>query len=67
MCIRDSIPGGSRHDELRLDVPWMLHGHLHSPTPITGAGQVDVGVDPWGLKPVVKEELMETLMASGRD
>lgn len=34
--------------------------------PITGVGQVDVGVDPWGFKPVVKEELMETLMASGR-
>lgn len=63
---QDHIPGGSRHDELRLDVPWMLHGHLHSPTPITGVGQVDVGVDPWGFKPVVKEELMETLMASGR-
>ena len=32
----------SRHDELRLTVERLVHGHLHSATAITGRGQVDV-------------------------
>lgn len=55
----DHIPGGSRHDDLRLDMPLLLHGHLHSAAPVTGRGQVDVGVDPWGFKPVAEQKVME--------
>lgn len=58
---QDHIPGGSRHDELRLVVPLLLHGHLHSEKPVTGPGQVDVGQDPWGFKPVAEEEVMDVL------
>lgn len=60
----DHIPGGSRHDDLRLDMPLLLHGHLHSAAPVTGRGQVDVGVDPWGFKPVAEQKVMEVLMSS---
>lgn len=42
----------SRHDEVRLDVDLLVHGHLHSPQPITGWGLVDVGLDAWGMSPV---------------
>lgn len=42
----------SRHDEVRLDVDFLVHGHLHSPQPRSGYGLVDVGQDAWGMKPV---------------
>lgn len=51
----------SRYDSLRLDVPYVIHGHLHSAAPITGPGQVDVGVDAWGLRPAPYEEVMDLL------
>lgn len=58
-------PGmASRFDELRLNVPLLVHGHLHSPFPITGRGQVDVGVDAWALKPVPAEVVHTTLWDS---
>lgn len=49
----------SRHDPLRLDVPHLLHGHLHSATPVTAPGQVDIGVDAWDLAPVEESQVME--------
>lgn len=61
---QDHISGGSRHDELRLDVPFLLHGHLHSSEPITGPGQIDVGLDPWDLHPIAEEEAMEMLFST---
>ncbi|WP_074506938.1 metallophosphoesterase [Corynebacterium glutamicum] len=45
----------SRFDDLRLRVPLLVHGHLHSQFPMTGPGQVDVGVEAWGLKPAPRE------------
>lgn len=54
----------SRHDELRLNVGQLIHGHLHSNSPITGRGQVDVGVDAWGLRPVNEEDLRSALLRS---
>lgn len=48
----------SRHDPLRLDVPHLVHGHLHSIEPVTGPGQVDVGVDAWDLSPVRRKDVM---------
>lgn len=54
----------SRHDELRLNVPLLVHGHLHSAAPVTGPGQVDVGVDAWELSPVKQATLEETLFSS---
>lgn len=58
----------SRHDELRLDVPLLVHGHLHSDTPETGRGMVDVGVDAWNLRPVTQGRVQDVLFAdSGPD
>ncbi|HJC86128.1 MAG TPA: metallophosphoesterase family protein [Candidatus Corynebacterium faecigallinarum] len=51
----------SRHDNVRLNVPLLVHGHLHSPTPVTGPGMVDVGVDAWGLRPVSQARVQEIL------
>ena len=53
----------SRHDELRLDVPFLVHGHLHSAQPVTGQGQVDVGVDAWDLAPVKQSKVEELLFS----
>jgi calcineurin-like phosphoesterase family protein len=44
-----------RHPEVRLHDngrDWLLHGHLHSPTPYTGPRSFDVGMDAWNLRPV---------------
>ncbi|KGM19083.1 metallophosphoesterase [Corynebacterium auriscanis] len=54
----------SRHDELRLRVDRLIHGHLHSPVPITGRGQVDVGLDAWGMKPVSEDRVHTALLRS---
>ncbi|WP_080791534.1 metallophosphoesterase [Corynebacterium pacaense] len=54
----------SRFDELRLRVPLLVHGHLHSDFPVTGRGQVDVGVDAWDLRPVPVEVVHRTLSTS---
>lgn len=54
----------SRHDELRLTVERLVHGHLHSATAITGRGQVDVGLDAWNMAPVSEETVAATLLAS---
>ena len=51
----------SRHDELRLDVPQLVHGHLHSASPVTGPGMVDVGLDAWDLHPVPQARVQKTL------
>lgn len=61
---QDHVGMPSRYDDLRLTVPYLIHGHLHSTFPITGRGQVDVGVEGWGLKPVPQEILLETLWGS---
>lgn len=53
----------SRHDDVRLDVDWLVHGHLHSDTPATGPGQVDVGLDAWGLRPVAQPQVQELLFS----
>lgn len=55
-------PGmASRYDEVRLNVDYLVHGHLHSDDPDTGVGQVDVGLDAWGLKPVRHEDVEKVL------
>lgn len=51
----------SRFDELRLAVPYIVHGHLHSPVPQVEEGQVDVGLDAWELHPVRHEEVQGLL------
>ncbi|MGD7002115.1 metallophosphoesterase [Corynebacterium halotolerans] len=51
----------SRFDELRLEVPLLVHGHLHSAVPQVAEGQVDVGLDAWGLRPVRQEEVQDLL------
>ncbi len=51
----------SRHDDVRLDVDWLVHGHLHSDDPHTGPGQVDVGLDAWGLRPASQPEVQKLL------
>ncbi|RAV34668.1 metallophosphoesterase [Corynebacterium heidelbergense] len=51
----------SRYDELRLDVPLLVHGHLHSSRPVTGHGMVDVGVEAWDLHPVPAKVVQQTL------
>ncbi|ALC06495.1 hypothetical protein CDES_10600 [Corynebacterium deserti GIMN1.010] len=55
----------SRYDDLRLRVPLLVHGHLHSQFPMTGPGQVDVGMEAWGLRPtpqvMVAQKLWESL------
>lgn len=56
----------SRFDELRLTVPYLVHGHLHSSTPVTAPGQVDVGVEAWGLSPVSQHIVEQTLFESAR-
>lgn len=57
----------SRHDNLRLDVPWLVHGHLHSASPVTGPGMVDVGLDAWDLRPVDQAMVRTTLFGSVGD
>ncbi|MGO1949749.1 MAG: metallophosphoesterase family protein [Mycobacteriaceae bacterium] len=54
----------SRHDNVRLDVPLLVHGHLHSDSPVTGPGMVDVGVDAWDLHPVSQTQVQQTLFGS---
>ena len=61
---QDHVGMPSRYDDLRLTVPYLIHGHLHSTFPVTGRGQVDVGVEAWDLKPVPLEILRETLWGS---
>ncbi len=61
---QDHVGMASRYDDLRLTVPLLIHGHLHSKFPVTGRGQVDVGVEAWDLKPVPAEILRETLWES---
>lgn len=61
---QDHVGMPSRYDDLRLTVPYLIHGHLHSAFPVTGRGQVDVGVEAWDLKPVPLEILRETLWGS---
>ncbi|MFP7364309.1 metallophosphoesterase family protein [Corynebacterium callunae] len=55
----------SRYDELRLNVPLLIHGHLHSQFPMTARGQVDVGVEAWNLQPapehLVRQRLWDSL------
>lgn len=42
------------------DETLLLHGHIHSSKPVWGgAGQVDVGLDAWGLKPVSSKMLAD--------
>lgn len=54
----------SRNDNIRLDVPWLVHGHLHSASPVTGDGMVDVGLDAWGLRPVHQATVQDTLFGT---
>ncbi len=54
----------SRHDEIRLSAPHIVHGHLHSSHPIVGPGLVDVGLDAWELKPVAQDKVNDQLLAS---
>lgn len=61
---QDHVGMESRYDDLRLTVPLLIHGHLHSRFPVTGRGQVDVGVEAWNLQPVPRELLEETLWDS---
>ncbi|AGF73146.1 metallophosphoesterase [Corynebacterium halotolerans] len=51
----------SRHDDVRLDVDWLVHGHLHSTSPVSCPGQVDVGLDAWGMRPVPQPRVQELL------
>lgn len=53
----------SRFDDLRLRVPYLVHGHLHSPVPQVAEGQVDVGLDAWGLQPVRQEDVQQLLFS----
>lgn len=52
----------SRFDDLRLTVPLLVHGHLHSDVPQVAEGQVDVGLDAWNLRPVRQEEVQALLL-----
>lgn len=61
---QDHVGMVSRYDDLRLTVPLLIHGHLHSRFPVTGRGQVDVGLEAWDLKPVPLEILRATLWDS---
>lgn len=54
----------SRHDELRLQVPLLVHGHLHAPVPVNAPGMVDVGLDAWNLTPVEQSTVEHTLFTS---
>lgn len=56
----------SRFDELRLTVPLLVHGHLHSGFPVTDPGQVDVGVEAWDLAPVPQNVVEQTLFGGLR-
>lgn len=58
---RDHEGMESRYDELRLDVPRLVHGHLHSDAPDTGPGMVDVGVEAWGLRPVAQADVADVV------
>lgn len=51
----------SRYDEVRLNVDYLIHGHLHSQRPVTGAGQVDVGVEAWDLQPASQQQVADLL------
>lgn len=53
----------SRHDDVRLSVDHLVHGHLHSASPHTGPGMVDIGLDAWGLRPVRQENVEKLLFA----
>lgn len=55
----------SRHDEVRLRVDNLVHGHLHQSHPDTGPGMVDVGLDAWGLRPVRQEVVQDLLFSRG--
>lgn len=55
----DGMP--SRFDDLRLTVPLLVHGHLHSGIPQVAEGQVDVGLDAWSLQPVRQEDVQQVL------
>lgn len=55
----------SRHDEVRLGVDLLIHGHLHSPQPRTGYGMVDVGQEAWGMRPARQGEVERELFDSG--
>ena len=61
---QDHVGMPSRYDDLRLTVPYLIHGHLHSRFSITGHGQVDVGVEAWDLRPVPLEILRGMLWDS---
>lgn len=61
---QDHVGMPSRYDDLRLRVPLLIHGHLHSQFPMTARGQVDVGVEAWDLKPVPLEIVRQTLWDS---
>lgn len=48
---------------LRDEGKWLLHGHLHGTTPFhtPGTRQLDVGLDPWNLKPVSEDTLIKLI------
>ncbi|MDO5454882.1 MAG: metallophosphoesterase family protein [Corynebacterium sp.] len=52
----------SRYDDVRLRTEYLVHGHLHSPEPVTGPGQVDVGVEAWGYRPAPQESVEKLLL-----
>lgn len=53
----------SRHDEVRLHAEYIVHGHLHSAHPDTGAGLVDVGQDAWDMRPVRQVDVQAVLFS----
>lgn len=41
---------------------WLLHGHRHStPEERLGVGQLDIGCDAWGYKPVSEKQIWEII------
>lgn len=53
----------SRHDEVRLHAEYIVHGHLHSAHPDTGAGLVDVGQDAWDMRPARQVDVQAVLFS----
>ncbi|GAB2511567.1 Calcineurin-like phosphoesterase superfamily domain protein [Corynebacterium atrinae] len=51
----------SRHDDVRLDVDHLVHGHLHSSQALVAPGMVDVGVDAWDLRPARQQDVAALL------
>lgn len=57
----DNIEAGEeRYTQFRLrdEGQWLLHGHTHSSSRISGPQSIHVGVDAWGLRPARDMEVI---------